>query len=534
MSLLLLLTGASVDATFTTAAAGATSDGGSSTFLAQTDATFSTVVASAPAAGGSSTFLNTSVDATFESVTTLSWAWPDTTGWTPYVIGATGGPYVLDDTKDYLITFSAVRTADCDIRGGRNLAIWNPRIGGRKSAPALTSSYDKSGRGLRIQDGSTANNPRTIWIEGLFAEDGTYLSDTIQIALRTENSVKIIVQNFRCEAVNWGNNTTTPNVHADALQSYGGPTTLWIDGFHQLHGTYQGIIINPDDGRANPTGTPEDWVFRHVWLEGDNLTGYGVKYLLWNSLLDAATNTTTGSSWTTIIQDELYTTGTSKNSNEWGSLKANWPLSPTGGLHQFTTPSYDPVPRSLFDANGVYTSPGYSTATAGGGTTSFTTAAVSLFSTNAGSATALGGDTTFVGTSPGTNATFATLADVNTASGGTAAWVAITPTDGYFLPSSGSGAATASGSLSIFMPGVLLGYRVDLYLERPRTRLFGTYEGITAWKKDGQWFVTTNPQQSEIDAADYVVRGGYDTVVTPEVGEELLGEGYGTLTPIYG
>ena len=50
----------------------------------------------------------------------------------------------------------------------------------------------------------------------------------------------------------------------------------------------------------------------------------------------------------------------------------------------------------------------------------------------------------------------------------------------------------------------------------------------------GQWFVTTNPQQSEIDSADYVVRGGYDTVVTPEIGEELLGEGYGTLTPIYG
>lgn len=507
-------------ATFATAVSADSASGGSSTFTGtgSPDGTFATTVGAGTADGGSTTFYTVVRDATFWSTTTLSWAPPDTTGWTVRTVNATENPVTLNDSTDYVIQFSATRTATLDIRGGRNIVIRNPRIGGRKTAPALTSSYDGPNRGLRIQDGANANNDRTIWIEGLWVEPGTYQSDTIQVALRTENRVKIVIQNFNDLGINWGNNVTSPNVHADALQTYGGPTTLWVDGMYAAHCTYQGIIINPDDGRTAPTGTPENWIFRRVHLAGDNLTGNGVRYLLWNSL---------PAGWN-IVQDEVFTTGSTRNVTD---STAKWPAS--SELRQQTQPPYDIVCQGLWDDSGIYTSPGYVTATASGGVTSFTNSPVSVFSTNTGEAAAVsGGDTSFVASSPGTSVTFTTLADVNTASGGTAVWAVVSPQDAFFVSNVAN--AQALGNLGNLIPGVLLGYRVDLFIERPRTRLFGTYEGLTAYKKDGVWSITTSPQDDVLASADYVVRGGYDTVVSQAVGEELLGQGYGTLTPVYG
>lgn len=507
------------DGSFSTVVGSGTADGGSSTFTGSAgNGTFTTSVGTATASGNPTSFVTAVADATFWTTTTLSWAPPDTTGWTVRTVNATENPITLNDSTDYVIQFSATRTVTCDIKGGRNLVIRNPRIGGRKTAPALTSSYDGPNRGLRIQDGANANNDRTIWIEGLYVEPGTYQSDTIQVALRTENRVKIVIQNFNDLGINWGNNVTSPNVHADALQTYGGPTTLWVDGFYAAHCTYQGIIINPDDGRTAPTGTPEDWIFRRVHLAGDNLTGNGVRYLLWNSL---------PAGWN-IVQDDVYTTGSTRNATD---SSGKWPAS--SELRQQTQPPYDIVCQGLWDDNGIYTSPGYVTATASGGVTSFTNSPVATFSTVAGDAAAeSGGDTSFVASSPGTSVTFTTLADVNTASGGTASWAVQSPQDAFFLSNVAN--ATAAGSLGNLVPGVLLGYRVDLFIERPRTRLFGTYEGLTAYKKEGVWSITTSPQDDVLASADYVVRGGYDTVVSQAVGEELLGQGYGTLTPVYG
>lgn len=507
------------DGSFSTVVGSGTADGGSSTFTGSAgNGTFTTSVGTATASGNPTSFVTAVADATFWTTTTLSWAPPDTTGWTVRTVNATENPITLNDNTDYVIQFSATRTVTCDIKGGRNLVIRNPRIGGRKTAPALTSSYDGPNRGLRIQDGANANNDRTIWIEGLYVEPGTYQSDTIQVALRTENRVKIVIQNFNDLGINWGNNVTSPNVHADALQTYGGPTTLWVDGFYAAHCTYQGIIINPDDGRTAPTGTPGDWIFRRVHLAGDNLTGNGVRYLLWNSL---------PAGWN-IVQDDVYTTGSTRNVTD---SSGKWPAS--SELRQQTQPPYDIVCQGLWDDSGVYTSPGYVTATASGGVTSFTNSPVATFSTVAGDAAAeSGGDTSFVASSPGTSVTFTTLADANTASGGTASWAVQSPQDAFFLSNVAN--ATAAGSLGNLVPGVLLGYRVDLFIERPRTRLFGTYEGLTAYKKDGVWSITTSPQDDVLASADYVVRGGYDTVVSQAVGEELLGQGYGTLTPVYG
>lgn len=524
VSVALLGSGASSsDATFTTTVSLDTASGGVTDFVGTANnGTFTTTVATGTADGGPTSFSTAVVDATFTTVRTLNFPPPSGwESWTTYNIGATGGPYVLNDSTDYKIVFTAVRTAVCDIRGGRNLVIMGMPIGGRKTAPALTSSYDASGRGLRIQDGSTANNPRTIHIEGLYVEEDTYQSDTIQVALRTENDVKIVVQNLRDNGINWGNNTTSPNVHADVIQTYGGPTTLIVDGLVALHATYQGIIVNPSDGRVLPTGTPETWQFKRMYIAGDNLTGYGVKYLLYNNMPGHP-----AFGWTPIENSQVYLSGSSRDVTD---SSGDWPSS---GVTQNTVAPSDFVPEGLFTgASHTYTSPGYTDmATASGGSTSFTTSPGAVFTTAPGSATADGEATDMTGTSSSATATFTTVVGSGFADGTTASWSGTSPADATWNTVAGS--AVADGGTGSMYQGGLTGFTVDLTETIQMTRMWTIRFGYTAWKIGSVWHYGHTPDDTQLAGATAILRGGYENTVDVTTGLELQAAGV-PVVPVY-
>lgn len=264
----------------------------------------------------------------------LSWEPPDTTGYTAQAIAAGGGTYTLDDDVDYVLTAASEITAPVKIVGGRNIVWIGGVFGGRTTVPS--GSYDSTHRGIRISDGANPNLKRVIFLEGLHFKSGTYLSDAIQIALRTENETTVILQNIRVASTNYG---SQPGVHADALQCWGGPRTLYIDGFTALDCRHQGFYLDGADGRTFPTGTGLDWDVRRVNLVG----GTGAKYLL----VDRRP------SFTNLVCDEVYTIGEAYDATD---SFGNWPAT---GLTQGAAPSGgDFVPSTLW--SGVtYTSPGY-------------------------------------------------------------------------------------------------------------------------------------------------------------------------------
>jgi len=309
-------TGAFVETVVVTAVT-VTTDGGGDSAIATPAGTYT------PPVGG-----------TTPGTSLLSWEPPDTTGYTAQAIDAGGGTYTLDDDTDYVLSAAAEITAPVKIVGGRNIVWIGGVFGGRTSVPS--GSYDSTHRGIRISDGANPNLKRLIFLEGLLFKSGTYLSDAIQIALRSENQTTVILQNIRVASTNYGSQS---GVHADALQCWGGPRTLFIDGFTALDCRFQGFYLDGADGRTFPTGTGEDWVVRRVNLVG----GTGAKYLL----VDRRPSSTN------LTCDEVYTTGAAYDSTD---SFGNWPST---GLTQGAAPSGgDWVPSSLW--SGVtYTSPGY-------------------------------------------------------------------------------------------------------------------------------------------------------------------------------
>lgn len=264
----------------------------------------------------------------------LSWEPPDTTGYTAQAIAAGGGTYTFDDDVDYVLSAASEITGPVKLVGGRNIVWIGGVFGGRTTVPS--GSYDGPNRGIRISDGANPNLKRVIFLEGLHFKSGTYLSDAIQIALRSENETTVILQNIRVAATNYG---SQPTVHADALQCWGGPRTLYIDGFTALDCRYQGFYLDGADGRTFPTGTGAAWDIRRVNLVG----GTGAKYLL----VDRRPSSTN------LVCDEVYTLGAAYDSTD---SFGNWPAT---GLTQGAAPSGgDWVPSTLW--SGVtYTSPGY-------------------------------------------------------------------------------------------------------------------------------------------------------------------------------
>ncbi|MEK7571852.1 MAG: hypothetical protein AAB553_06270 [Patescibacteria group bacterium] len=265
----------------------------------------------------------------------LSWAPPvGYENYTKVTVPTTGGTLNLTNGTDYQILAPNAITGPVTLVGGRNIVWIGGTFGGRTNVPS--GSYDSPNRGIRISDGSDV---RIVFLEGLWFKPGTYLSDAIQFAIRTNNGTTAIVQNVRVDAINYGTQAT---VHADVIQAWGGPRTLLIDGLTAKHATYQGFYLDPADGRSVPSGSGEPWVTRRVNLEGDDRLG-GAKYLLADR----------EPSLTKMTSDRVYTIGAKFNSTDsFGS----WP---SAGLFQGATPpGGDFVPASLWNGTS-YLSPGY-------------------------------------------------------------------------------------------------------------------------------------------------------------------------------
>ncbi len=268
---------------------------------------------------------------------TLSWAPPaNWNNFTTKTVPASGGTISLANDTDYKLVAPEIITGPVTITGGRNIVWIGGVFGGRTTMPS--GSYDSTNRGIRLYDG--ADVARTVHFEGLWFKPGTYLSDAIQIAIRSNNSVRVVVQNVRVDSYTYG---TQAGVHADTIQAWGGPTTLLIDSLTAKNVTYQGFYLDPQDGRTLPTGSREAWVTRRVNLEGNSALTGSTSYMLTNRRPD----------FTNMINDRVYTNGSSKNSTD---TYANWP---SAGLTQNATPpGGDWVPASLWIGT-TYTSPGY-------------------------------------------------------------------------------------------------------------------------------------------------------------------------------
>lgn len=266
--------------------------------------------------------------------TTGSWEPPaDWESYTSYTAPAGGGTITLESGKNYKIVAPNEITGPITIKGGRNIVWIGGVFGGRTTAPSGT--YDSTNRGIRIYDGDDV--ARTIYLEGLWFKPGTYLSDAIQFAIRTNNSVTAIVQNMRVDSINYG---TKASVHADVIQAWGGPRTLLIDGLTAKHATYQGFYLDAGDGRTLPSGAGQAWVTRRVNIEGDSRTG-GARYLLADRQ----------SAFTKMISDRVYIIGACCSSTDsFGS----WPSS--GLTQNAKPPGGDWVPATLWNGT-TYTPP---------------------------------------------------------------------------------------------------------------------------------------------------------------------------------
>lgn len=521
VSVSLLGAAVNVNATFSTVVGTGSADGGSTTMVGNSaNGTFSTVVGAGTADGGNTSFSTVRLDATFGGgATTLKYPRPDFSSYTVYNVPAAGEIKTLpSNTTDYLLVFpNAPVTGALQYTGGRNIAIVGGWLGGRKTQPALTDAYDAPNRGIRFYDGADV---RTIWIEGLYVEgsdDGyapTYLSDTIQIAQRSTNGVTVYIQNVRMAGINWGNNTTTPNVHADVIQCWGGPTNMFVDGVTAKHLTYQGFYWNPADGRALPTGTHQPWEVSRVNLEGDNLTGFGVRYLLYN----------VQPTFMALVCDNIYTNGSSRNVTD---TTGKWPS--TGLTQNATPPSGDFVPFSLWDPatySYVGDSAGVtgSVATAAGGSTSFTTAAITTFSTIAGTALAEGDLSTFSGSTSGGTATFTTLTGVGLGDGGLGGFIAISPQDAAFFGIVSS--ATASGGSTTMFGTATTGtffFTPPVLLNR---QPIASDIGYTVIKNGTAYSIKMSPSDEDTLNADFVYVGGHVYEISPDERNALVAAGY--------
>jgi hypothetical protein len=280
----------------------------------------------------------------------LTWSPPP--GWASYQskdIPVTGGTLNLTDGVDYkLIAPNAPITGTVIIKGGRNVVWIGGFIGGRTSQPSLTSSYDSPNRGIRIDPSSGSPN-RIIYLEGIMGMSGTYLSDWLQLYASGApvSGLTLIVQNINLRCWIWGNNVTAPNVHADVIQFYSGPTNFFLDRLTADHCTYQGLYLDSRNYGGTPAGTKLPWEVKHVNLEIETTGGTGKPASQPLGLNGAHP-------WADVQNTEIYVNGF-KPVSGFG----NWPID--SELHENAVPpGGDFVTGSDWNTGTyVYTSPGY-------------------------------------------------------------------------------------------------------------------------------------------------------------------------------
>lgn len=280
--------------------------------------------------------------------------WKPPAGWESYetVTISTSGALsqTLLDGHDYkLIAPNAPITGTVVINGGRNIVWIGGFLGGRTSQPALNSSYDGPNRGIRINTGAGSPN-RIIYIEGIMGLLGTYLSDWLQLYSggAPVSGITLIVQNINLRCWIWGNNVSSPNVHADVIQFYSGPTNFRLDRLTADHCTYQGLYLDSRNYGGTPGGTKEPWDVRHVNLKRESVGGTGQPGSQPLGLNKAAP-------WADVQNTEIYVTGGFKSVASFGG----WPID--SELHENAVPpGGDFVTGADWNTSTyVYTSPGY-------------------------------------------------------------------------------------------------------------------------------------------------------------------------------
>jgi len=246
-------------------------------------------------------------------------------GFVRFTIPSSGGTITIPGGIDALLLAPNVVTGPITIKGGRHRVLIGARLGGRKTQP--TGSYDATHRGIRLADGDDAGVDH---IEGVYAEAGTYLSDFVQVAIRTNNRRVVQIQNCRVDATVHGSQT---GVHADVIQCWGGPSTLRVHGLTAKRIGYQGAYLDCADGRTMPTQL-DPWRFSNI-----NLVGLpGVRYLFADRQ-PAFTRATADNVW---ISGSPY-----NNADSFGNAPA--------GVKVGTVADF--VPASLWASS--YVSPGY-------------------------------------------------------------------------------------------------------------------------------------------------------------------------------
>ena len=262
------------------------------------------------------------------SGTELSWAPPALSN--PVTVDLASKPdgkISLSAGTDYILklpTDSVYKnTHGLEIVGGRNVVI----IGGTVD---VGGGWYSSGTGPGVPaDGMVKraayflSQTGTVHLEGVkFISSSGNLSEGINISAPL---AKVQIQNVSIDTVLTGTQATN---HADALQSWNGPTTLLVDGFTATTG-YQGMFLNPHDTSSASVVT-ENWALKNVELVGNAQA----KYILWRVRPPQG-----------IATSNVYTSGGLGN---WNS-SSDWPNVIKGRA---------PVDFAA-SAGAGYTSPGY-------------------------------------------------------------------------------------------------------------------------------------------------------------------------------
>ena len=321
-----------------------------------------------------------SVAGTGGGANALTWAPPNTTGYTEYTLPTGGGVVALDDTADYVLTQTAPITKCVSIQGGRNV-VW---IGGKvkidtihsmsKSDQAAVRFYKSNDTQARID-----NDGRIIHLEG-FLSHGYYVSGDIQTNCPRQSCK---VQNCRVEQGMWGRQTglgDPAGPHPDGIQLWGGVKELRVDGLTVLS-TYQGLQINEDldtvgniylrniNVRKRPVGSnteagqeaPRQYPNYLVWTGGSDDI-YVEDGTVW---IDHPHRAFDGSDANLPVWPETgWVSGTDGTGTygQWPGRTApgvrNWADTADAKLYEGTPPNGDFVLSSNVGFNN-YTSPGY-------------------------------------------------------------------------------------------------------------------------------------------------------------------------------
>ena len=258
----------------------------------------------------------------------LAWKPPVLTSPTTITPTDEQGKLTLTAGRDYVIALPTTKAwkngRGLWVEGGRNVVI----IGGLVD---VSSGYACSTVGagcpasLRVTRAAYfLGQTGTVHLEGVrFTSSSGSLSEGINISAAL---AKVQIQNVAISTPLVGSKDAN---HADALQSWNGPTTLLVDGFTATTG-YQGMFLNPHDTSSAAVVT-EGWQLRNVEIVGTA----AAKYILWRVKPPQAIATT-----------NVYTSGGLGNWNgatDWPGVKhgvrAPAPIATNAGL-SYLSPGY--------------------------------------------------------------------------------------------------------------------------------------------------------------------------------------------------